>query len=521
MLSAIKTGKKKKKTKKNISESSSSSSSQTQPRTQIRAPPREEPKDDAGVKGGESYISTMAFTTATTSASSSVSGKDINRSAAEELRRLLQSGGGGGEALKNILKKPPPPPPDIAPPPPPPPPTANDATATTNTTTTTTTINEDDDTNNNKVVVLPPTTSYHPSISKSNKREDEMTATELAARERATSSSGGGGRGGGAAADHMSWDEAMTRNIYRVGKKRKMKMKSGGRNYDGDSDEEVEQMKRHLPGRHYQMSSSLSSEPSSSSSSPAIKDLKRQEQQQQKEDERTKRRLVDLYKKEQTITSKCYWWVQSSNFAKQRLVAFGEHVVLMMAPLNSSLAAGHHFYIVPIKHAPSFVECSDAQEVWEEVRKFRQALENVYARERKGIVMTETVLPSRSTTSTASSFWQTKLEVVPVPFSALQDAPLYFKQSMTEQAEEWGTHNKVLSVMNPQRPLSSVIPKGFPYFACDFGNLSTSRTATGYAQIIESSSFSTDFGNDTLASMMELDPIRFERKKSFPKGMEE
>jgi hypothetical protein len=92
---------------------------------------------------------------------------------------------------------------------------------------------------------------------------------------------------------------------------------------------------------------------------------------------------------------------------------------------------------------------------------------------------------------------------------------------MTEQSEEWGTHNKVLSVMNPHKPLSSVIPKGFPYFACDFGSLSTSRAATGYAQIIESSSFSHDFGLDTLASMMELDPIRFERKKKFPQGMEE
>ena len=42
----------------------------------------------------------------------------------------------------------------------------------------------------------------------------------------------------------------------------------------------------------------------------------------------------------------------------------------------------------------------------------------------------------------------------------------------------------------------------------------------GYAQIIESSDFPRDFGLDTLAGMMEVDPIRFHRKAKFPKGLE-
>ncbi|KAL3898456.1 MAG: hypothetical protein SGARI_006668 [Bacillariaceae sp.] len=169
-----------------------------------------------------------------------------------------------------------------------------------------------------------------------------------------------------------------------------------------------------------------------------------------------------------------------------------------MAPLNASL------------HAPSFVECDDAG-VWEEVKLFRTSLEKMYARKGKGIVLVETVLPNKG-------FWQTKMELVPVPFSSIQDAPIYFKSSMVEQADEFGTHNKLLKT-SLQKPLKSVIPKKFPYFFIDWGSIATSEY-TGYAQIIESSSFRHDFGLDTLAGMMELDPIRFQKKRKFPPGAE-
>jgi hypothetical protein len=76
-----------------------------------------------------------------------------------------------------------------------------------------------------------------------------------------------------------------------------------------------------------------------------------------------------------------------------------------------------------------------------------------------------------------------------------------------------GTHNKVLAT-NPQKTLRNVIPKKFPYFCVDWGNIATS-TNTGYAQIIESEDFRHDFGLDTLAGMMELDPVRYHRKKKF------
>jgi hypothetical protein len=75
---------------------------------------------------------------------------------------------------------------------------------------------------------------------------------------------------------------------------------------------------------------------------------------------------------------------------------------------------------------------------------------------------------------------------------------------MTEQAEEWGTHNKILSTRG--KGLRRTIPKGFSYFNVEWDD-------GGFAQIIENQSFPKDFAADTIAGMMELDPLRFNRKK--------
>eukprot|EP00558_Chaetoceros_sp_UNC1202_P011130 CAMPEP_0197253884 /NCGR_PEP_ID=MMETSP1429-20130617/66601_1 /TAXON_ID=49237 /ORGANISM="Chaetoceros sp., Strain UNC1202" /LENGTH=111 /DNA_ID=CAMNT_0042716703 /DNA_START=29 /DNA_END=364 /DNA_ORIENTATION=+ len=78
---------------------------------------------------------------------------------------------------------------------------------------------------------------------------------------------------------------------------------------------------------------------------------------------------------------------------------------------------------------------------------------------------------------------------------------------MTEQAEEWGTHTKVLSTRG--KGLRRTIPKGFPYFNVEWDD-------GGFAQIIENESNSNsfkDFGLDTIAGMMGLDPMKFNRRK--------
>jgi hypothetical protein len=310
--------------------------------------------------------------------------------------------------------------------------------------------------NDNPVVIL----NSHAAVA-SNKAEEDMTIHELAARERHDTG--------------MTLDEQMTRNLVRVGKKRRRKIGK-----DDDSDEEIERMKKLLP------------------------DQPQKPKAVAKSQQRDAHRQVAQHHQQEKITSKCAWWLESSSFSKHRLLALGNHVSLVMAPPNASLQLGLHFYIVPIKHAESFVACGDDHGIRDEVKRFQTSLSNLFCREKKGIVMCETVLPNQG-------FWQTKLQVIPVPFEVLADAPIYFKSSMVEQTEEWGTHNKILSTTSI-KPLTSVIPKNFPYFHVEWGTVATSPN-TGYAQIIESTDFSADFGLDTLAGMMELDPIRFQRKR--------
>ena len=305
-------------------------------------------------------------------------------------------------------------------------------------------------------------------VQNSSKAPEEISIHQMAAEE-------------AKASEKMSWDEQMARNLARLGKKRRRKP-SG----DDDSDEELEQMKRLLPGDREQRLS---------------------EKAVAKAQEREKHRQIANHYKQEKITSQCPWWIESSSFSKHRLLALGNHVSLVMAPPNSSLVSGHHFYLVPLKHAESFVGCDDS--VWEEVRRFQASLQNLYAKDcKKGVIMCETVLPN------SRGLWQTKLEVIPVPFEYIQDSPIYFKSAMVEQSEEFGTHNKILTTSS-QKPLRSVVPKkNFPYFYVEWGSVSTSNH-TGFAQIIESSQFRHDFGVDTIAGMMGLDPLRFQRKRKF------
>lgn len=334
---------------------------------------------------------------------------------------------------------------------------------------------EDNDDSSNVIVELPLGKAAVPAAEK---KEEDMTVQELVAQERRENQG-------------MSWDEQMTRNMVRLGKNKKRKLTASK---GEDSDDEVETMKQWLPG-----------------ATNTKEGTQKQERAVEKAQQRDRHRLMHEKLQEDKVTSKCSWWLESSSFRKHRLLALGNHVSLVMAPPNASLVPGNHFYIVPLKHAPSFVQvmADDDMGIWKEVQQFQTSLQNMYARQGKSVILLETVL------SQTKGLWQTKLEVVPVPFGTLQDAPMYFQSAMREQTEEWGTHTKILKVSS-QKPLSSVIPnKGFPYFFVEWGKISTSPTATGFAQIIESESFRHDFGLDTVAGMLDLDPVRLQRKQTY------
>ena len=302
--------------------------------------------------------------------------------------------------------------------------------------------NGDDDNNNNNNNIIVINRLHH------RRPEEDLTAAELAAQERA---------------DRQSWQEREVRDILRMHKKRKVA---------ADSDEEVE-------------------------TAVAIK--KSTPDDEQKATRRDRSRQVSLHDKQQKIASKCWWWLESPSFSKHRLLAVGDYVSLVWAPLSVSEQPGHHFYLVPVPHVPALNACDD--HVWNEITRFQKSLKAMFD-EQQQQQQQETVLLFCETVLPTSSFWQTRLEAIVVPKSVGDDAPLFFKTALNEQAEEWGTHQKLLST-KAVKGLRRTIPPNFSYFYIEFPN------GNGFVQLIESNTFPRDFGIDTIGGMMQLDPLRF------------
>ena len=168
--------------------------------------------------------------------------------------------------------------------------------------------------------------------------------------------------------------------------------------------------------------------------------------------------------------------------------------------------------VVVLQHADSLVGCDDA--VWDEIVRFQTSLRQMYGAaqptKRKGLLCYETVLPRQK------GLWQTRMEVVAVPVDAMTEAPLFFQSALSEQREEWGTHTKTMSTRQKNNNkdggggggLRRTIPKNFDYFYIEYG-----PDNDGSVQIIESNTFPKDFAIDTIAGMLQMDPIRFKRKK--------
>jgi len=166
---------------------------------------------------------------------------------------------------------------------------------------------------------------------------------------------------------------------------------------------------------------------------------------------------------------------------------------------------------------------------------------------------------------------QAKMEMVPVPRWVEKDAPMYFKHALAEAAQEWGVHGRSpISVTDDyeggdrgggrggisansntktEKTSRNAVPKGFPYFYVGW-------EGGGYVQLIEtddqgggddgdldgnggsaglggmglgagggggggrgnSNAFWRDFGMDTIAGMMGLDPLKFRRRPSARDG---
>ena len=55
--------------------------------------------------------------------------------------------------------------------------------------------------------------------------------------------------------------------------------------------------------------------------------------------------------------------------------------------------------------------------MWEEVARFRNSLRQMFAKEDKGVLFCETVLPT-------NGIWQARMDVIPVPKNVENDAEM-------------------------------------------------------------------------------------------------
>jgi len=252
-------------------------------------------------------------------------------------------------------------------------------------------------------------------------------------------------------------------------------------------------------------------------------------------------------------TAKSWWWMESSNFNKQYLIALGEKISLVMTPTHKTLQQhdnnvklgkkwnGGQCWIVPLAYSESFVSLDE--DSWYEVKRFQSSLRQMFAKDGRGVIFIETVTrTSKGGGGGGGMALQAKMEVIPVPKSVERDAPLYFKSGLAEVAQEWGTHNKCIVLDGKNKTLRSAVPRsGFPYFYCGWPSDGNNE---GYCQLIEneddgddycddnnnggygggmrsgggSKRFPRDFGIDTIGGIMGCDPMRFQRKRPAQDG---
>ncbi|KAL7491046.1 hypothetical protein ACHAWT_000536 [Skeletonema menzelii] len=344
--------------------------------------------------------------------------------------------------------------------------------------------------------------SRHAHTTLRQKTEEDMTIQQMVAQER--NSSGGG------------MDEIYAKNIHKMGKNFKALEKIMGTNSKSGADEED------YGQETSQLVSSLYSN-NDDKYSPAQLAMKQKSQQIAQHDALAKWK------------SKSWWWLESPSFNKQYLIALGDKVSLVMTPTHlalnqepsSSSWNGGQCFLVPLPHCESFVGLDE--EVWSEVYRFQQSLRSMFRREGREVLFLETVT---RTSRGGGLGLQAKLEVIPVPRRVERDAPLFFKSALSEVAQEWGTHGQKPIVLNDEKTLRNSVPRGFPYFYVgwegggfvqmieneDDGDDDDNGGSVGMRASGGSKSFRNDFGIDTIAGMMELDPVRFQRRQRSADG---
>jgi Protein similar to CwfJ C-terminus 2/Protein similar to CwfJ C-terminus 1 len=117
--------------------------------------------------------------------------------------------------------------------------------------------------------------------------------------------------------------------------------------------------------------------------------------------------------------------------------------------------------IIPIQHRANLLECDDDE--WEEIRNFMKSLTRLYHDQSLDVIFYENAAhPQRKR--------HASMEAVPLPRSAGEVAPAFFKEAFLASESEWSQHKKIIDTLKRSRDglgklaFRRSLVKEMPYF---------------------------------------------------------
>ncbi|ESO90638.1 hypothetical protein LOTGIDRAFT_191734 [Lottia gigantea] len=208
------------------------------------------------------------------------------------------------------------------------------------------------------------------------------------------------------------------------------------------------------------------------------------QQSESKLEEKDRSRAIMEHQKMASAMSKCQFCFDK--VPKHLIIAIGQKSYLCL-PHHKPLTVGHCL-IVPMIHSTSCTAIDE--DVWQEMQLFRKTLAKLFReKDDEDTVFMETSMYLKRHP-------HTYIECVPLEREVGDLAPIYFKKAIQDTETEWAQNKKLVDLS--KKDIRHSVPKGFPYFAVDFG------LQGGFAHVIEDEHrFPTYFGQEIVGGMID------------------
>ena len=212
------------------------------------------------------------------------------------------------------------------------------------------------------------------------------------------------------------------------------------------------------------------------------------QRQKDRAERRETQRLIQEHIRAESRLRSCYFCLDNDRCEKKFVVSLGDYVYLAL-PVKGSLAP-FHCIVVPSRHVAS-IRTAD-EDVLEEVERYKEGLLRMFHTMGMEPLFMETCLDPRSNSHTF-------IDVIPLQRDLAGDAPMFFKEALTNCESEWAQHKKIIDTRG--KKLSACIPPNFPYFHVDFDGKGW------FLHVVESArDFKHYFGRSIAASILQVSP---------------